>query len=1126
MSNNVLYSSKTTGNDYTNKPYQNKNTIYNVPVRVRLIEVKDQGNIFDYKDPFYGGYNSPVPEANAPDCLPAILSKIIYTSDATPSTCSIIVDDSKNTKYNFKNILGYFHKKTNNSYIIPKIGDAIVVYMYNDTREDMYNNFDSNNGWVIIFKGYVSSVNKNIGQDGMKYTIGCEDIKVRLRDNCIRKVYNNSFKISSIPNLSEKQDVIENPYTTQKMKIKDIVEDIFEYSKRIALNAGSYEKRMVLFDYNSIDWNGNDDLKDFIPQSLSFDNTTIFEAIYRTINSYGNYRIVLDYSDQKLYICKLSYGAKKCGSKLKLVYADPNNNSEWYNVNVVGDNTWRRTRDTCDILRCYTGPIEWYSGHFYIRSSYTYNSDGKMTGSSRSNYTPGWDKFHDNRFVIRNKNFDGYDYIFGLGALPGFSDDLKRGTLIVGAPLYPSWNIYQGYGPRKRNFSGIAKYAYNNYADSRDPLKSPSVSYEEGSYQANLGATDNDLKGFVDPDFRSVMGSNTSDMASSYSYEAWFPYGICPLCNGYGAVSYDASNQFDLFGKSRKMSGVSTGVFGNISKPFQYNFVEKSVDGIKTLVPSNHPIPWKNTCPMCRGTGMEPWFRMTSIANNLVDVTPDLMKMGEDDNNDTIEEYKTNGYKNKTWSEIAREKSLRKDVIIHVEDVMSGFCYDLSKLDSWDSKIEHSLSSSVSGYNNRQIFDTASQPRLRYVQGLYYTGISEAKGFQIDSDRGMVIFKEKKNIPCVRPQCGISTVRYNNREYLPIIVDNSNGNEYVKYANKGTMLGTSQKAKSYWRPARAWITCYFRRDMLKAPLGGENSSKTRFSCYFPGHREYTVKRVVPDEDDKQYTISAGIEDNRYYIEIMNKHYLSSEYKVRPIVKGITLNDFKWQICPYDLGRWNVSAFTDDGVVNKIELPNDYGNLWDKLYKITKNRKGYMYPTGSVHVMEQINDEEMKSAGYTKSQIETMQRSDFFGKVLRWVHKDDRVKLIEKGIAELERRNDVEVTGTISIKGGAPKFRNGFGYVNLSEERSGTDNDSSGDLKACVVKIELDFTKGCVANLEVSTEEMRIGQMKEEEKEYQRKIESQIANLNYNIRGTNGYSSPGSINTGESNGGGLGSINDN
>jgi hypothetical protein len=95
-------------------------------------------------------------------------------------------------------------------------------------------------------------------------------------------------------------------------------------------------------------------------------------------------------------------------------------------------------------------------------------------------------------------------------------------------------------------------------------------------------------------------------------------------------------------------------------------------------------------------------------------------------------------------------------------------------------------------------------------------------------------------------------------------------------------------------------------------------------------------------------------------------------------------------------------------------------------------------------------------------------------------------MMEVAVKELERRNDIHVSGNIAIRGCSIDISNGLGYVELSTGK-----------KACVVKVEHVFKGSYTIELEVGTEEFRIGQQKEEEKDYLRKLENQIHELYIN-----------------------------
>jgi hypothetical protein len=120
----------------------------------------------------------------------------------------------------------------------------------------------------------------------------------------------------------------------------------------------------------------------------------------------------------------------------------------------------------------------------------------------------------------------------------------------------------------------------------------------------------------------------------------------------------------------------------------------------------------------------------------------------------------------------------------------------------------------------------------------------------------------------------------------------------------------------------------------------------------------------------------------------------------------------------------------------------------------------------------------------KIDVSDMLRTDIAGKIIAWAHKDDRLKLFEKSCAELERRNNVQISGTVVIRGETPCFTGGFGWVTLLD-----------GMTATVVKIEMTFGENYLMNLEVGTEEMRVGQKKESEKDYDRLIQDAITELN-------------------------------
>jgi hypothetical protein len=101
-------------------------------------------------------------------------------------------------------------------------------------------------------------------------------------------------------------------------------------------------------------------------------------------------------------------------------------------------------------------------------------------------------------------------------------------------------------------------------------------------------------------------------------------------------------------------------------------------------------------------------------------------------------------------------------------------------------------------------------------------------------------------------------------------------------------------------------------------------------------------------------------------------------------------------------------------------------------------------------------------------------------MIKFVLKDDRFRLLERAIKDLERRNNYQISGSIAIRGTCFDLENGPGYVSLT--------DGS---KACIVKMQHSFSGGFTTSLELTTEEMRVGEEKEFDKDYKRAMETKI-----------------------------------
>ena len=361
---------------------------------------------------------------------------------------------------------------------------------------------------------------------------------------------------------------------------------------------------------------------------------------------------------------------------------------------------------------------------------------------------------------------------------------------------------------------------------------------------------------------------------------------------------------------------------------------------------------------------------------------------------------------------------------------------------------------------------------------MYYTQVQEAGGgYSLDVDRSMVIFNNAQFISCsypmASPQEDIIKDVDNKITYKVVAYDDKN--KCFKYNNKGSMNGIGQYAGAFWRPARAWLTCYFKRDRFETIFG----KKTELS------RTTKATDKESEDDEDKYSVTTRIEDNRYCAEIMKTEgdEAVEEFSLMPIVKSIFCDDFKWQVHPWDFGKYNVPGAKNEDSDMEFVVPSDYGNLWTSVYQSNMGAD-YYFPCAKIMKHEPLRDIELRSAVQNGMSSDNILKSDICGKIIAWIHKDDRIKLFERACAELERRNNVQISGTVSVRGFVPDFTGGLGWVSLY--------DGS---KACIVKMEMTLGNNFTVDLEVGTEEMRVGQKKEKDMEYDRMISDAISGLN-------------------------------
>lgn len=1053
--------------------------------------------------------------------LAAMLSSIVTTSDASPGTCTFTMMVPESTALP---VLDEEDGDGNpgpggtelipedgtvpTSYGIPAIGTEVAVLVSDMGDEELQEK--------IMFKGYVSEHNESGGESGREVSITCFDMKGRMMDEYIKKSYNRTFDTASKPNFSEK-DKYEKALSDERWDVGRIIEDIFETADVQTLTIDSNMKPLVYFDNDHVIYpeesgmgsgvgssSGEDvdnsteppKLEDFVPGTLSFDNISVMEAVYRTISAAGSYRIVYDPVKDNLVFTKISLDADSAGDFRLTVKASTDKTSpnrdyaqdsvevsydcgaEIYNgtVNVISDNSSRALGDMANLYRMYSNFVEFYTGHYYVSKSHPEYTAMSFSERSEAN--------DDSRYYLGCKNWDGYEYHMPTYALT-FKDDVlteqnprdKDAFVIVGCPLYPQWNPLKGYDAYETKLSKV-RCIPKEWSPASDKL----ITHSDYDYAHNAseslwereGVTILDKKYIRSRTFMQVMGSNDFNISLGYTYEAWFPWpGPCLHCGGTGAVheiSQDVKDRaMEIFGNSRDAKGeiVDLGLVPFNFGLWQDRVVGKDKDGndITEQVPTNHPVPWLNTCPACRGNGREPMFKITNIVPRLCDVPPSKVK---------VEDFVVQSSSDRTWNETVRDLVYNYDAQVQLETDMITRESPVAEFKNDDALPPHPLAGTQSKTDKKiSIF-----PSDEKIKRLYRTQITINPQCTIDYVRGNVVFRERAGVMCERAMKTIKTHHFKMEDgrVRYFLKDKSDANATLYDSNSFTL-----RQEAYWRPSRAWITCFFRRERYydrwdeTMDSGAANPRRVRYQDAGIADSE------IEDSSNANYTAGCRIDDGRYVLEI-NKRKPSEqlEFDKRPIVKAMVSDEFTWQVCPYDMYR--------------LPVPLKAGDNWDPqgILKVMKSAN-YFFSSAALQISEPLRETEFESfSDDVKSTIYegAIGRNEPYAKKIAFILRDDRFRLVERAIKDLEKRNNYQISGNITVRGTNFSLENGLGYVRFTD-----------DAKACIVKMQHSFSNGYTTSLELSTEELRVGEEKEYDKDYRRLMESK---MNQYLFGDAGY----------------------
>jgi hypothetical protein len=942
------------------------------------------------------------------DFLPVDIQSIVQTSDASPGSMVFTMNDPETTIGVTQNI--------------PAIGSEILAKASNVGDED---DEWGDGGMNVIFRGYVTGISHQYDDNGSVYVIECTDMKGRLGDEVITRSYNQSYNAAEALNFDSSGTAL---LDDELWTVEKIVRDIMYVAENQIHNIAPSLEPVVFFkwfktiqltqDFYSFDFSQVSDLKDYVPENLVFENTTLLEAIYRTISSAGTYRMVYNPRTDKIVFTKVSIEADQAGDLRNLYFAkhdktDPNKDYVYDDVtavasgipsqgrvNVIKDNSVRKTSDSISIFRVTGAPIQWYSGHFFISES---KRDMALSRNPSGVY-------HFN-----NYNWDGYRYQFSK---------IRNGDSIkVGLPLYPQWDPAKGYEAYEET-SNFVKLFYPS-------TKAISSGFAYQGIKEKQGITVFDATYSINDAIISRVAKNYN-VAQGYIYEAWYPYaGHCIYCEGSGAVedrSPWGDNPDEFFGDSRDYNGLSS---RPPLTPFDYQFVTQGGE----TVPTRHPVPWDNTCPACRGVGIEPRYKIRNIASNLVDLKPSETKV-----EDILMTPSGSLY---SWEDLVSQYSYSYPFQIQIESTL------LEKEHQVNIALADMPAHPLAGiYSNAGVGTKAIFASNKKISGIHKTAVEISETpMSIDFKRGNIIFESKHSILCKKEMKFIRTHLIDGVEYQ--LRDGEAGNSPIYDPE----IVDGKSLMSYWRPARVWMIYYFGRPRYYRTIPTYTTSD-----FDPVERTGRNPATIPAPSGSSgdYYVKFAIMNDRPVYEIYKKKPTATEFSLRPKIRGVNTEDFVWQISPFD--------------VDCLPVPSGHDYEFGGALHSTFEDRKYYFKTGTFQTSEGIT--QLEANLITGLPTDDIMRSDPFPKNIEWAQRDDRYRMIATGIRELDKSNDVQISGNVIVRGNNYDISNGLGYVRYED-----------GINAVVVKMVHNFSGGAYTTMmELSTEEFRLGERTEKEKD--------------------------------------------
>jgi hypothetical protein len=987
---------------------------------------------------------------------------------------------------------------------VPTNGELVRIWNYNRDTKD----------YDLVFKGTIKSVHDRKDESGTKYIVTAHSEVVRLDESFVTftsNLRNDPFNPSPIFN---GQGYLVG---TVLRTVKDLVEQVLAFPD--TWNKPQY------FTSAMIDWNGLDtDLRCglFKPSNIVFSDTPKGQAIQQILQAAGNFTFLYvpgpdGSNSDKLVIAEHNLKCNKCGDKWNLPFASPDKANPAYVApyasayRIKSDLTqWSSTLSATSV-RMTSGPIRFYGGHFLIPERL--DPEGDPGADTRNMIVPAGDTFA--AMDKRSRNFEQAYYRF-IGFTERVLDVRKQKQMIVGMPLFPDWNVHEDYLPDLVRINGVRL----NGDNAANPTGFTTTGGQTATYAGYAGLAEWSMRTIGDA--IATGGMLPGRTHNLRVWQAWYCKDDCPACNGSGAVKKvynNADNEptFSLWAVgptgTRQLTGNSYAIAANEvmeARVENYLFDPKKFGerdpntGLlyppTSLTPfdptdqgdpvvqktGGYPVPWKNLCPYCRGTGKKPEWKIRNIEPELFDgrnyqAATDITNVSE-----TPLDPEATSVGPEQWEQTQNRIMFRQQAFVQVEAPLG---VDVPEWQYRNKNLQTLKSLTEAANAQRGNSSTADASRLKLPHPLQFKNVTKllaprfgvtgadakvvpdewytiaqqttinvvesSESYQIDYKMGRVIFSRPQFISCTKQ---FQAYRYEHRRH---IVEPSG---LLSAAPRPQLFSDDNRWHGYWRPARVWGSFFYVRDHYydtgwKDPAGVDVPT-------------VSVTHVNDDNEQNVYKFRSMIIDGRYVMEVQKVTSDSGE---------LSGDDRIIQAC-----------FTDDAI--PIETSED--DYWkmpvppqmdiaDDALEALKVTQGLTYPRGKLlTVIMTTTNEQFRELDGVSSQ-------DFNHSVLRpriftWRMRDGRLRLMNLAVRRLELANNLTVSGKLECVGVWNNFHKGLGYVDYPNKGLAT-----------VKRVTYSYDQGFETSLELAREHARLGELPPSAEQVLDKITKTVNTLSRN-----------------------------